>query len=53
MIMLYFINRWGAPAFISFPHFFHADPSYRESVVGMQPNESKHQMFIDIEPVSY
>lgn len=44
--------KFGAPAFISFPHFYHADPSYSEAVEGMKPNESLHQLFIDIEPVS-
>lgn len=45
--------KFGAPAFISFPHFFHADQSYRDAVVGMKPNASIHQLFIDIEPVSF
>ena len=31
--------KWGAPAYISFPHFYHADPSYREAVIGMRPEE--------------
>ncbi|ODN02981.1 Protein croquemort [Orchesella cincta] len=44
--------KFGAPAFISFPHFFHGDPSYREAVDGMHPNPSFHQLFIDIEPRS-
>ncbi|CAG7823679.1 unnamed protein product [Allacma fusca] len=44
--------KWGAPAFISFPHFYHADQSYRDAVVGMHPVEEKHQMFIDLEPRS-
>ncbi|OXA59423.1 Protein croquemort [Folsomia candida] len=44
--------KWGAPAYISFPHFFHADPWYRSTVEGMEPNETKHQMFMDLEPNS-
>jgi len=43
--------RWGAPAYISFPHFYHADPYYRKAVIGMNPSENRHQMYIDIEPV--
>lgn len=43
--------KFGAPAFISFPHFYHADPSYLEAVEGLSPNASIHQLYIDIEPV--
>ncbi|KAL1139975.1 hypothetical protein AAG570_006952 [Ranatra chinensis] len=35
--------RYGAPAFVSFPHFYLADPSYRELVSGMNPSEKQHQ----------
>lgn len=44
--------KWGAPAYISFPHFYHADESYRNAVIGMHPEEEKHQMYIDLEPRS-
>lgn len=43
--------RWGAPAFISFPHFYNADPSYREAVVGMNPQSHLHPFVLDLEPV--
>lgn len=35
--------KFGAPAFLSFPHFYLADDSYTEKVDGMQPNETEHQ----------
>lgn len=40
----------GAPIALSSPHFYQADPSFREAVVGMEPNKTKHQMFVDIHP---
>ncbi|XP_054003182.1 protein croquemort-like [Hylaeus anthracinus] len=42
--------KWGAPAFISLPHFYLADPSYRENIEGMEPNKKKHELSISLEP---
>lgn len=42
--------KWGAPAFISLPHFYLADRSYRENIKGMEPNKEKHELSISIEP---
>ena len=42
----------GAPAFISSPHFFHADSYYVSQVAGLQPEADKHQFYITLEPVS-
>ncbi|XP_076296719.1 protein croquemort [Lasioglossum baleicum] len=42
--------KWGAPAFISLPHFYLADPSYRENINGMNPQKDKHQLSISLEP---
>ncbi|XP_017877903.1 protein croquemort-like isoform X2 [Ceratina calcarata] len=42
--------KWNAPAFISMPHFYLADPSYRERVTGMKPDKEKHEIRIAIEP---
>jgi len=44
--------RFGTPVFMSFPHFYHADPSYLDQVVGMKPVKEKHQFFMSLEPVS-
>jgi len=44
--------KFGAPAFVSMPHFYLADPSYRESLSGMSPNREKHELSIVLEPVS-
>lgn len=43
--------KWGAPAFISLPHFYLADPFYRENIDGMEPSKEKHELSISIEPV--
>lgn len=43
--------RFGAPGFVSYPHFFRADPSYRSSIVGMKPDPKRHDMYIVLEPV--
>ncbi|XP_076672341.1 protein croquemort isoform X2 [Andrena cerasifolii] len=42
--------KWGAPAFISLPHFYTADPSYRANIDGMDPNRTKHELSIALEP---
>ncbi|KAL0269250.1 UNVERIFIED_CONTAM: hypothetical protein PYX00_007054 [Menopon gallinae] len=40
----------GAPIYISYPHFYNADPSYRQAVRGMSPDPEKHKYFVRIEP---
>ncbi|CAB0020602.1 unnamed protein product [Nesidiocoris tenuis] len=42
--------RFGAPGFVSFPHFHLADPIYREEVDGMKPDPMKHTLYITLEP---
>lgn len=42
--------KYGAPAFVSYPHFLSGDSSYRDRIDGMHPNASLHSMFITIEP---
>jgi scavenger receptor class B, member 1 len=43
--------RFGTPVFMSFPHFYNADPFYHEQVDGMKPDKEKHQFFMSYEPV--
>lgn len=40
------------PIFISYPHFYLADNSYRKSIVGMKPNQTLHEFKIILENVS-
>lgn len=42
--------RYGAPVFVSFPHFYAADPYYLQFVDGLSPNQSKHEFYIIMEP---
>uniref|UniRef100_A0A2A4J5Z2 Sensory neuron membrane protein 2 n=1 Tax=Heliothis virescens TaxID=7102 RepID=A0A2A4J5Z2_HELVI len=35
---------------MSYPHFLFADVVYRDSVLGMHPNEENHKIFIELEP---
>jgi hypothetical protein len=44
--------KFGAPAFISMPHFYLADPSYRNAITGMSPDKKKHELSLVIEPVN-
>ncbi|XP_023177279.2 uncharacterized protein LOC111603776 [Drosophila hydei] len=36
--------------FMSYPHFYLADPSYLEAVDGLQPEKEKHEFFMALEP---
>ncbi|XP_047040545.1 sensory neuron membrane protein 2 [Helicoverpa zea] len=40
----------GAFLIMSYPHFLFADVRYRDSVLGMHPNEENHKIFIELEP---
>ncbi|CAB3366312.1 Hypothetical predicted protein [Cloeon dipterum] len=42
--------KFGAPAFVSLPHFHKADPIYLEKVDMPPPNEETDELFIVVEP---
>jgi hypothetical protein len=42
----------GIPAYLSFPHFYQADPALLDAVEGLKPDEGKHGTFFLIQPVS-
>lgn len=44
--------KFGAPAFISYPHFYLADPHYRNTIDGMNPSKEKHEFSIVMEPTT-
>lgn len=44
--------RFGAPAFISFPHFYQADPIFRDMVSGMEPSEKKHTFDLTLHQIT-
>lgn len=39
------------PLYVSFPHFYLADSQYRESICGMNPNQTLHEFKIILEKV--
>lgn len=42
-----------SPILLSFPHFYMANDSLRTAVEGISPPEKdKHQLYIDVQPVS-
>lgn len=43
--------RFGAPVFVSFPHYYLADPYYIEQVEGLSPDKKLHEFHVDLEPV--
>lgn len=45
--------RFGAPVFVSYPHFYLADPYYLDHVSGLNPQKEFHEFFIDLEPVNF
>ncbi|XP_057336645.1 protein croquemort-like [Microplitis mediator] len=42
--------RYGAPGFVSLPHFHKADPIIRDQVVGMNPKDEEHNFYVTLEP---
>uniref|UniRef100_A0A8D9BJP9 Protein croquemort n=1 Tax=Cacopsylla melanoneura TaxID=428564 RepID=A0A8D9BJP9_9HEMI len=39
----------GAPAFLSFPHFYRGDPALSGAIQGLKPNMSKHEFSLILE----
>lgn len=44
--------KYGAPGFLSYPHFLDADPYFRNKVNGMNPDRKRHQMYVTLEPTT-
>ncbi|KAM5192063.1 scavenger receptor class B member 1 isoform 2-T2 [Mantella aurantiaca] len=44
--------RAGAEMFLSFPHFFNADPGFAKAVDGLNPSEDLHSLFLDLHPLT-
>jgi len=40
----------SAPLALSMPHFYQADPVFREAVGGMEPSKEKHEFYVDVVP---
>lgn len=41
---------YNSSVYMSYPHFYLADPSYLEAVDGLQPEKEKHEFFMALEP---
>uniref|UniRef100_A0A182W0M9 Scavenger receptor class B n=1 Tax=Anopheles minimus TaxID=112268 RepID=A0A182W0M9_9DIPT len=44
--------RFGTPVFVSFPHYYGADPFYLDQVEGLNPSKEKHQFYMSLEPTT-
>ncbi|KAM8961879.1 scavenger receptor class B member 1 [Pelodytes ibericus] len=44
--------RFNAPLFLSFPHFYNADPGFAKAVDGLEPSEELHSLFLDLHPLT-
>ncbi|PSN44143.1 Protein peste [Blattella germanica] len=44
--------RYGIPLFVSYPHFYGADPIFLNQVKGLNPNAEDHRFYVTLEPVS-
>lgn len=42
--------QFNAPVYLSFPHFYKADPKLLEDVEGLSPDQEKHETFLKIQP---
>lgn len=42
--------KFGAPAFVSFPHFYLAHDAYTNIIDGMHPTKEEHEFSIAVEP---
>lgn len=42
--------QYGAPVYISNPHFYQSHPDFLDSVDGLKPNQSEHETYFKIQP---
>ena len=52
IIFLTFFVSPDPPVVLSPPHFYQSDKSLLKAVHGLNPEKSKHETYVDIEPVS-
>lgn len=45
--------HYGAPVYLSNPHFYKTDDKYLNSVEGLYPNETIHKTYFKIQPVRF
>ncbi|XP_022235483.1 platelet glycoprotein 4-like isoform X2 [Limulus polyphemus] len=42
----------GSPVVASTPHFYQGSSKYREDVIGFKPEKTKHETYLDVEPMT-
>lgn len=42
--------KFGAPAFVSYPHFYLADRVFLDSIDGLAPTKQDHEFYVALEP---
>ncbi|XP_003690138.2 scavenger receptor class B member 1 [Apis florea] len=42
--------QYSAPVYLSFPHFYKADPNLLDAVQGLNPNREMHETYFKIQP---
>lgn len=42
--------QYNAPVYLSYPHFYDADPSLLEKIDGLKPDKEKHETYFMIQP---
>lgn len=43
---------YDVPVFVSYPHFYNADPHYLDAVEGLKPEKDLHEMVMILEPTT-
>lgn len=43
---------FDTPLFVSYPHFYNADPIYLNAVEGLQPKKELHESYVVYEPTT-
>jgi len=44
--------RYGSPVFMSFPHYYAADPYFLNQIEGLKPSKEKHEFYMTLEPMT-
>ncbi|XP_005188827.2 protein peste [Musca domestica] len=42
--------KYNSSIYMSYPHFYKADPIYLEAIEGLKPEKEKHEFFMTLEP---
>ncbi len=41
----------NSPTYLSLPHFLNADQKFVDAIIGLNPNEKKHEFSLNLDPV--